>query len=222
MVLPDLEFEIVEANTTQANQDIVEDDDNKEEFDFPLFSFGGVAGADQEEQNDDEVVGDESDRGRSTTRGSNLVRISLRSPSPEVIEQSRPETYYFAKYDDLQKGQFAMAALTGDDIWAQSKTAPCTLGKVIDLKEYNQKVEKDLARIQKQKRIRPGKKKRLTLIKAREQKEEREKISRKIEKEKKLQLKKAKFQRRSGGNRFKKKSFTSDAKKVSKPTYRTE
>jgi hypothetical protein len=90
------------------------------------------------------------------------------------------------------------------------------------LKEYNQKVEKDLARIQKQKRIRPGKKKRLTLIKAREQKEEREKISRKIEKEKKLQLKKAKFQRRSGGNRFKKKSFTSDAKKVSKPTYRTE
>lgn len=209
-----MEFEIIDK--TQDDDQVMGDaQEEEEDFDFPLFSMGTTTttAAKPEEQKDQE---EESLRGR-TQEKQNTMRITLRSPSPEVIIQERPRSYYFAENDEEVKAKFAQAAITGDDVIRQSLIPYGPIGKVINLNEHNAKIEKELEKINK--KARPGKKKRLASIKAREHNKERLKIQKQIEQKAKAKLMK-KIHHKRGGKKHKKKEGASDAQ--GKTKYRTE
>lgn len=171
-----------------------------DEFDFPLFSFGGEVGGEEKE---------DEDRGRTQ-----VMKVSLREESVERIIQERPETYYFAKYTEEEVLQFNQAAITSEEIiiMSQQKDIDSHPWKVLDLNHHNDIIEQEKSK----KKKRPGKNKRLGIIKSRERKAERQKVFKEVEKQHKKYLKKKMFHKR-GGKKHKKKENKDD-----KPKYRTE
>lgn len=201
-ILPNIQFDIVEKDV--EDDQVMEDDEPQEDFDFPLFSMGTV----QEE------------RGRSDTKQS-TIRVTLRSPSPEIINQERPKSYYFAENDDLARGKFQQVAISGDDVIRYSKVIPYgPIGKVINLKEHNNKVERELQ--QANKKVRAGKKKRLAKIAANAHNKERAKIQKEIEAKAKAKLMKKIHHKRGGKKNKKKAGEQKSTSAPAKPKYRTE
>lgn len=126
----------------------------------------------------------------------------------EVINNDRPEAYYFAKYTDKEKAQFAQAALGMTDPYTlqtpiPEPDSPTFTYKLTDLDIHNQKVEAEALRskIRNTKR-RAGKKKREFVVVCRERKLERVKVEKKIKKEQ------ARLRYLAQYNRGKKRKFT--------------
>lgn len=208
-ILPNIQFDIVEKD---VEDEIMEDEEPQEDFDFPLFSMGGTTTKTTDTATEDE-------RGRSEIKQS-TIRVTLRSPSPEVINQERPKSYYFAESDEKAIEKFKQVAVTGDDIIHYSKVVPYgPIGKVINLKEHNTKVEKELQ--QETKKIRAGKKKRLAKMAANANNKERAKIQKEIEAKAKAKLMK-KIHHKRGGKKNKKKNGEQKPTAAAKPKYRTE
>lgn len=177
------------------------------------------------------------ERGRTKEVG--IMKVSLREQSEERIDNERPESYYFAKYSDIEKKQFEECCVTYNDIFSQLYIVDSQPWKCLDLNKYNAKVEIELnkQKEKKKKKNRPGKKKRDVKVACRQRKLERAKLKKLEEDEKKKQLKKQKYQKKSFGkyNNTKRKPNTlrgegGGAKKrqppqqsqQSKPKYRTE
>lgn len=113
----------------------------------------------------------EDDRGRSEVQ-----IVSLREPSEERINNERPQSYYYAQYSEVEKNQFTEVAISGTHIINHSREVNPSRGKVIDLDEYNKSV-------QKKRRSRPGKNKRAYIVDCRNRKVERNKVKKRIERE---------------------------------------
>jgi len=219
IILPNFEFDIIENNDQDVEMREVnknegeggedQGDEDQQDFDFPLFSMGNI------------------ERGRSETK-TNTIRVTLRSPSPEIINQERPKSYYFAEYNDEMKKQFKYSAITYDDVIKSSNQISYgPIGKIINLKEYNDKISKELTK--NSRKSRPGKKARLAKIKSRENNKQRDKIQKEIEEKQKAKLLK-KMHHKRGGKKHKKKKATDESSVVQqkqgaggeKPKYRTE
>ncbi|CCH43633.1 hypothetical protein BN7_3186 [Wickerhamomyces ciferrii] len=206
IILPKLEFDIIEADD-DVEDDKMEDEESQD-FDFPLFSMSKPS----------EPVEDEEDRGRSITK-SNTMRITLRSPSPEIINQERPESYYFANYTNDELLQFQQSAITGDDVWSMSNIQYNIPGKLINLDEFNTQIQKE---IEQTKTKRPGKKKRIASIKGKEHRKEVLKLE-KIQKAKEKAKLMKKIHHKRGGKKNKKKAAPQPQQQNKpKPKYRTE
>ena len=129
---PNIEFDIIEVqNHSDAqvhesiNDQSREDEDKKQdeqsdEFAFPLFS-SGVSNVDDE-------------RGRSKE----IMKISLREPSVEKVKNERPLLFYIHSPSKEDRAKYAEVAVTGEDIWKQSdltkSMVDCFSHKVLNLK----------------------------------------------------------------------------------------
>ncbi|KAG5421227.1 hypothetical protein I9W82_000317 [Candida metapsilosis] len=221
-IAPNLEFEFVEVEETSQPQEDhkAQEDEEEQEFAFPLFASASKPKQDAEPTGDNE-------RGRSKT----IQKISLREHSEERIDNSRPDSYYFASYTEDERTQFAQVAVSGSDIYAQFFIQPSSY-KLMDLNEYNEKIDMETNNAKARKRRnRPGKKKRQSRIVCRERRLERAAIAKKEEKERKLKEKQEKFGKfkKQGGGRHTKKTFNKGGPSrgktgggVAKPKYRTE
>ncbi|KAI5955571.1 hypothetical protein KGF57_003704 [Candida theae] len=233
-VPPNLEFEFIEVDDSNSNpQDDSKikksnedegEEEEEDEFAFPLF-----ASASKPSEDDLKSVDGSDDRGRPVAP---VQKVSLREHSEERINNERPDSYYFALYTPEQKLQFTQVAVSGDDIYAQYFIQPNSR-KLIDLNEYNAKIDAELARARNtKKKNRPGKKKRESRIVCRERRLERAASAKKEEKERKLKEKQEKYGKfKNKGGRNLKKTFnkggsgrgkTNGSGGVSKPKYRTE
>lgn len=164
-------------------------------FDFPLFSGFGEEAA---------------------------TKISLKEEEPEVIEQSRPQSYYFASYSATEKSQFAQAALEYDQVLATIRVNAFPRAKVIDLDAYNGQIDAVASQQKKKARSRPGKRARVFRVKGKERIEADKKFAAEQKK-----LMKKKFHKRGGKKNSKKKDAgatqgaTKGATKGA-PVFRTE
>ncbi|ODV64408.1 uncharacterized protein ASCRUDRAFT_11717 [Ascoidea rubescens DSM 1968] len=186
---------------------------SKEEFFFPLFSTSNTS----------------NDNGNENAK---LIKINIKeNDDAEILDsiaknQKRPNSYYFASYSDDEKSQFLQIALTGEDIIKQSQHFNTMKyikskynGKLIDLKQYNNDIERQLIISKKSKKLRPGKKKRLKHSESQKRKNERIKKDIEIKKLKKKLLKKKHRKRPAKKNKNK---VDSSEKTTSRPKYRTE
>lgn len=107
----DLQFEFVEVDPV-----IEEVEEEKEEFEFPLFG--------------------------QVREGS--TKITLKDDIDDKIEQSRPDLYYFAKYTEEEKVRIKSVAVSGEDVIKGSLEIPVDLcpWKVVDLSAHNEEIEK--------------------------------------------------------------------------------
>lgn len=181
--VPDLDSEIVQVDTEE-----VQNDENPQEFDFPLFSFG--AAPVQEE------------RGRTIAQ----AKVTLREASEERINNERPSSYYFAQYDDDEKTQFDLSAVTGQDILNQVNMTRAYKDifshRILDVGEYNKRIDRET---QAPKRKRPGKNQRKSKIESQIRQKQRRQVYRLLEEEKERKLMKKRFHKR-GGKKNKKKT----------------
>lgn len=139
--------------------------------------------------------------------------ISLRDDIEDEVVNERPESYYFSSYSIEERDQFKNTAITFEQLlMLQRNTASISSStyRVLDVNAYNEAIEK--AKLDKKRRGRPGKKKRLNRIACKERKLERKKI----EAAKAAAIKKKKFHKRGGKKNNKKKEVSA------KPKYRTE
>lgn len=200
VILPKLDFEIVDAQIDEPQESAMDD-----EFDFPLFSFGGAT-------NVTELVHEaEEERGR-TLEKSTLVKVSLRSPSP-MLKQERPMSYYRANYTAVQRDNLQKSAISYEEIIRDASfTVNNPHDKVIDLAKYNANVERDIQSLKKNK-FRPGKKARLARIRSRQGLKERKNYQKLLDEEAMKKLLK-KINRTRGGKKHKKKKADPEAQSV--------
>lgn len=154
------------------------EEEDDEEFAFPLFA-GGAA---------------------------EVMKVSLKEPEEEKIVNERPETYYRAVYSELDREQFASAAVTIEQIFTLPVVDAYPM-KVMSIEEHNLAVEKE----RKRKRSRPGKKKRTNMIVCRERRLAREQEAKKHEKKLRDAMKRKMY-----------KKPKTKRPEVGKPKYRTE
>ncbi|RCK63611.1 hypothetical protein Cantr_10071 [Candida viswanathii] len=225
-VAPQLDLEFIEVEPTpgattndeakKATDPVEEAQDD--EFEFPLFASAMEV--------DTKPV--EEERGRSNETG--IMKVSLREQSEERVVNERPESYYFAKYTDMEKQQFEACCVTGEDIYKQLCFVDTQPWKCLDLNKYNAKIEIEIRREKERTRKhRPGKKKREVRVACHQRKLERAKAKQKEEEEKKRQLKKQKYLKKSFGKgssgafqKRKQKPVGGKTKQLAKPKYRTE
>lgn len=179
-----------------------------DEFDFPLFSFGV-------EDKTEAAVNVSEEQPPEDGNGAKLMRVSLREPVYETLNQERPKSYYFASYSQDDRSRFAQSALDYETILRDGSLGPNQgwkrfRGTVIDVKQYNERVEKSLEREKRLKKRKPGKKQRLARKLGQQHEIEREQKSKEIKK-----LLKKKFHKR-GGKKNKKKP------EPAPPKFRTE
>ncbi|CCD24425.1 uncharacterized protein NDAI_0D01120 [Naumovozyma dairenensis CBS 421] len=217
-IAPSTKSDSVEENNHDDNGQQQNDED---EFEFfPLFSMATepTSRIDGVETSTTEY---DEERGRSTNR---LMKISLREPSPEIINQKRPKSHYFASYSKEEIDKFQLSAITYDSLLKEFEMGPNKgfeqfRGKVIDLKEYNDKIEAEDLREMRLKRRRPSQKQRLAKKLGAERLKERENRAKEIRK-----MIKKQFHKR-GGKKNKKKAMNPLANaglKPPVPKFRTE
>lgn len=201
LYVPDLEFVEVDhqvspqegnAVHTFSTEDITVDQGDAsedEEFAFPLFA------------------------GASDAKDA-VMTVTLKERE-EIIVNERPESYYRASYSIQQLLQFQDAAITFEHILIESRAPPvdsCPL-RVMNLEEHNARVA-----LEKLRRRREGKKKRLNKEASRERRLAREKEKKRKEREEKRSFYRGKTPVRKPKYSAKKQV----TKAVEKPKYRTE
>ncbi|ODV76876.1 ankyrin [Suhomyces tanzawaensis NRRL Y-17324] len=174
-------FDFIEVDNTEDH----ENDEEEEEFDFPLFASAATS-----------EPGSKDERGRPEQR---VMKVSIREESVEKVNNERPQTFYYANYTAEQKHQFELAAVTAEDIYKNVFVVENASRKCIDLKKHNDGVEAEKARVKAKKR--PGMKYRLNKIGCRERKHARAKLAKKLEREQ--------FDKRNQYKRYSKPAFRS-------------
>ncbi|CAI4036053.1 hypothetical protein SMKI_14G2690 [Saccharomyces mikatae IFO 1815] len=155
------------------------------------------------------------------------MKISLKEPEEEIINQKRPDEYYFANYSAEQRLQFLKSSVDSDTIIEESTKIladdlrvrdkwPYCQGKIIDLQKHNAEIELQQQKDLKIKKRRPGQKQRAAKKLALERTKERDAKAREIKK-----MLKKKFHKR-GGKKNKKKVLNPLANAGSTPKFRTE
>jgi hypothetical protein len=190
--------------------------DDNDEFDFPLFSFGVTTEEKAKKESKEE------ERGR-TMEKSTLIKVSLRSPSPQYVRQERPKSYYFAEYTEQEKAQFSQTAVDADDIMQSSQfMVNNPHDKIMDVVKFNVRVERDLHSLKK-KSTRPGKKARLARLASKRGIKKRKEFQQRLDQEKHRKLMK-KINHKRGGKKHKKKNQKKEGQpaQTEKPKYRTE
>lgn len=190
--LPKVEFELVDHTVEEKADEKSENENengNEEEFAFPLFG--------------------------STSE--TVMTVSLKEEEEEIIVNERPGSYYRASYDEDEKRKFQMSAISAELIFADSKLPPIDSWpwKVVSLEEHNAQVEKEKLR---NKRRRPGTKKRKNAVVCRERRIAREKEEKKAHREAQAKFRKQMYK----GYKKEKAPKAVKEKVVSKPKYRTE
>lgn len=158
----------------------------------------------------------------------NLMKVSLKEPEEEIIDQKRPEDYYFANYSTEQKLQFLQSSIDYDTIVQESTKIleddqrvhdkwPYCQGRIIDLHEHNAKIESQQQKELKIRKRRPGQKQRAAKKMALERTKERDAKAREIKK-----MLKKKFHKRGGKKNKKKVTLNPLANAGSTPKFRTE
>lgn len=187
VVLPDMEFELIDVEEKQDIQEPLEaPPDEPEEFAFPLFSAPSTE----------------------------VMTVTMREDEDEEeINNERPESYYRAVYTTEEKEQIKFAAVDASFVieWSQAVFPDPDAPKMVNLRQHNEDVARELQRNRKR---RPGKKKRESAIVCRERRKAREQEVRKLRKEQEAREKKKKFKKWVPGK--------SNVKAPSKPKYRTE
>ncbi|SCV05424.1 LANO_0H07184g1_1 [Lachancea nothofagi CBS 11611] len=158
--LPDFEFVSVTKDDTGSSADPTKAAEIEDEFDFPLFSFG-VSEA-PEDHSENKKLENDGSRGRSATR---LIKVSLREPSPDIISQERPRSYYFAEHTPEQTAEFEKIAIDYNLATKESRLTPSSRwpeyrGRLLDARKYNEQFELERLREIKIRRRKPGKKQR--------------------------------------------------------------
>lgn len=142
-----------------------------------------------------------------SSTGPELVKVALTGTENEsddefekaIKNQKRPDSYYFARWKDEDGQRFAAVALTGEKVLQMSKIVQKSKGRILDLDEYNAKVQRQLDADRRKAKRRPGKKHRLRKIEAKKRVVERKKkVAEQLNLTKK-QVEKPKFKR--PGNR---------------------
>lgn len=194
------DLELVEVNVKDESHSENAVEEEKDEFEFPLFSSSVV---DNSEKTAVEGNGLNDKAEASSTR--RLMKVSLREPTYEQYNQERPATYYFAKYSDEDRQRFAKSAVDYDTIMKEVKLGPYKgwsrfRGAIVDLKEYNNSIESSILRESKLRKRKPGKKQRLAKKMGIQRENERQERAKEIKK-----MIKKKFHKR-GGRKNKKKA----------------
>ncbi|CEP63118.1 uncharacterized protein LALA0_S07e02784g [Lachancea lanzarotensis] len=161
---PKFEFVTVDQTSETQGKDIGEGAMVEEEvFDFPLFSFGGNMDIiNDRDPSDDLSENQERSRGRNPTR---LIKVSLREESPDLVQQERPRSYYFADFSQDDIKRFRISAIDYE-VAIQDHTLPTSESATVDkrfpinLDQHNKKIEAERLRELKVRRRRPGKKQR--------------------------------------------------------------
>lgn len=183
-----------------------------------MFSFGATSEpADHSADSSEKQDNNDDSRGRAEVR---LMKISLREPSPEIIIQDRPKSYYFSEYSERDKENFISSAIKYDDIFKDKDlivSKPSKKAQIIDLNEYNAQAEKQLQRERLLRKRRPCKKQRLARKMGQEMVKEREALAKKLKKEMKK-----KFHQRGGKKNKKKPTMNPLANAGATPKFRTE
>lgn len=158
--LPKVEFELVD-NTIEEKPDGNSENENEEEFAFPLFGSASET----------------------------VMTVSLKEEEEEIIVNERPEAYYRASYDEDDKKKFQESALSAELIFGDLKLPPIDSWpwKVVSLEDHNAQVEKEKLR---SRRRRPGTKKRKNAVMCRERRISREKEEKKAHREAQAKFKK--------------------------------
>ncbi|CAD6643076.1 BJ4_G0014470.mRNA.1.CDS.1 [Saccharomyces cerevisiae] len=233
VLVPPTEFEFVEVERTDSSLDLKESnnsaheqkEEKQEEFEFPLFSFGVVEASTSPAQEEQGSSTQEKDTPQTEV---SLMKISLKEPEEEIINQERPKDYYFASHSADQKLQFQQSSIDYDVIIQESTKIleddlrirdkwPYCQGRIIDLYKHNARIELEQQKELKIKKRRPGQKQRAAKKLALERTKERDAKAREIKK----QLKK-KFHKRGGKKNKKKVPLNPLAKAGSTPKFRTE
>ncbi|EDO16716.1 hypothetical protein Kpol_1003p21 [Vanderwaltozyma polyspora DSM 70294] len=212
-------FEMVEVEPSTT--DLKEEEEENDEFEFPLFSFGTTQDTTTEDKSETtdgvEVENGEEERGRSKNK---LMKISLREPSPEIINQERPKEYYFHIYDEEEQEKYKSSAIDYDSIFVDKDfivQKPGNKNRVIDITKKNDQVEKELLREKMLKKRRPSKKQRVAKKLALERIKAREELAKQLKKEAKKKL-----GRRGGKKNKKKEKMNPLANAGATPRFRTE
>lgn len=196
----DLELVEVDVQTDRPKEDA--DADENDEFDFPLFSFG--------------VAGNNTEQGEEKSTGTGrLMKVLLREPEHTVATQERPKGYYFATYTEDDHQKFSRSAIDYETAMKDATLGPYQgwprwRGTMVDLNEYNAKIESSLRRQKKLQTRRPSQKQRLAKKMGMQREKERQEKAQEIKK-----MMKKRFHKR-GGKKNKKK-----AEPVT-PRFRTE
>lgn len=149
----------MDLETNPGNTDSQVNTTKAEEFEFPLFSLSTLETA---ADHDVKASHGEESRGRSSNK---LMTVSIREPSPDIVRQERPRSFYFAEYTSEQVSNFQKSAIEYDTVLRESTQGPYRgwaryRGRVLDVVSHNEKVSRERLREQKLKRRRPGKKQR--------------------------------------------------------------
>ena len=148
---PHEELEIVDVVANDDNNDTQNTERGDFEF-FPLFADDGLT----------KVTIETNERVNDISK---IEELHGRNESPvEYINRERGKDYYFSQYTDQQMKEFEDAAIDIETL--QKYSYPRTLhGRksryILDVNEHNSSIDKELLRIKKLKRRRPGQKQRL-------------------------------------------------------------
>ncbi|CCF59760.1 hypothetical protein KAFR_0H03500 [Kazachstania africana CBS 2517] len=138
---------------------------------------------------------------------SDLTKIDLNTLDEKeeeiVIENKRPDSYYFSNWSTHEKLDFAKVAVSYDDVIGQGVMGRYARynERLIDLHEYNGRIDNVLKRDSKLRKRKPGKNQRMARKLAIERQKERDEMEIKIRRQQKK-----KFHKR-GGKKNKKKPF---------------
>lgn len=177
-----------------------------DEFDFPLFSFGA-------EEKSTKTT--EAEAGDSANGGAGLMKVSLGEPISEIPKQERPRSYYFSSCTEQERSRYAESALDYETVLRDAYLGPYRgwarfRGRVLDVRQHNDRIELALQREKRLKKRRPGQKQRLARRLGQQREKEREEKAKEIKK-----MIKKKFHKR-GGKKNKKKP------EPAAPRFRTE
>lgn len=222
-LLPNLNLEFVEIDCRNEGNSAHQINDDKpldDEFEFPLFSFG-VSEALSQINTELEIDSDEqATRGRTALK---LMKVSLREPSPVLVKNERPRSYYFTNYTQEEKRKYSESAVDVESLLNHANLKPFEgwnnlRGTVLDVEQHNLDLEVELSRALKSLRRRPGKKQRMGRKVAEKREAERQQRDLEIKK-----LIKKKFHKR-GGKKNKKTSNNplENARMESKPKFGTK
>lgn len=205
--LPKLDLQFIEVAPQESSElpstiTNPSDELNDDEFEFPLFSFGSLA------VNEEAADSTEQPEARGRSKQTNLVKVSLREASPVIVNQERPDSYYFARCSDLDRENFKTSAIEHDQLIEESVLKPTFYqlkydSKVLDIASHNEEIDKLRRQELKLKRRKPGKRQRMARKAGIEHVKEREERDKEIRK-----IIKKKFHKRGGKKNKKKQSPT--------------
>lgn len=190
MVLPEIEFELVDVDITNTSRNSgCNSEDQNEEFEFPLFSL--------EDETSKQNSNNQDNKSQDVSRA-RLIKVSLKEHPLVIAKNERPKDYYFSSYSEERQREFDSVAVEYSDILKEALMTDKPnmnqfKGKLIDVGHYNRSIALETSRYLRMKRKRPGKNQRMARKIGQKHNKEREERIKEIKK-----MVKKKFHKRGG------------------------